>query len=61
MKLAQVAAYRFIPSSLIPFTLMMEAVCSSQMSVRTRATRRHFPESCILHCYGRENLRSYTL
>jgi hypothetical protein len=37
------------PSSLILVTLAMEAVRSSDMSVLTRATRRHIPEDEILH------------
>jgi hypothetical protein len=32
---------KFVPSSLILSTLMMEAVCSSETSVSTRATQRH--------------------
>jgi hypothetical protein len=38
-----------IPSSLILFTLMMEAIRYSEASVLRRATRRHVPEDGILH------------
>jgi arginine/lysine/ornithine decarboxylase len=36
-----------VPSSLILFTLMMEAMRSSETSVLTRAKRRYIPEDCI--------------
>jgi hypothetical protein len=38
---------------------MMEALSSSETSVRTTVTRRHIPEDGILRCHGRENLKSY--
>jgi hypothetical protein len=37
-----------VPSSLILVTMMMEAIRSSEMSVLTRATRRHIPEDGIM-------------
>jgi hypothetical protein len=43
----------------ILLTLMMEALSSSDSSVLTRATRRHFPEHDILHSHCHENLKSY--
>jgi hypothetical protein len=46
-------------NSLIHFTLMMEAIRSSKISVLTRTTRRNILEDCILHGYSRENLKSY--
>jgi hypothetical protein len=48
-----------VSSSQILFTLMMEAVYSSKLSVLTRATRRNVPENDILPNHRRKNLKSY--
>jgi hypothetical protein len=38
-----------VPSSLIPSTLMLEAIISPETSAFTRTTRHHAPEDGILH------------
>jgi hypothetical protein len=50
---------KVIPSSMILFALMTEAIRSSDMPVLTRATRRYIWEDGILHSYSRENFKSY--
>jgi hypothetical protein len=41
-----------VRSSLILFTMMIEAICSSETLVVTRATRRHIREDGILRDEG---------
>jgi hypothetical protein len=48
-----------IPSSLILSTLMIEAVCSSEMLVLSRAALRHILEDGILRSHIPENHKSY--
>jgi hypothetical protein len=47
-----------VPSALIPVTLMMEEIYSSDTPVLTRAIQRNIPENGILHSHRRENLKS---
>jgi hypothetical protein len=48
-----------VPSSMIIFTLTMEAIRSSETLVITTATRRNIPEHGIIHSHCHENLKSY--
>jgi hypothetical protein len=50
---------KFVAYSVDVFTLMMEEIRSSEMSVLTRATRRNIAEGAILYSHRRENLKSY--
>jgi hypothetical protein len=47
-----------VPTSLILYTLMMEAIVSSGTSVLTRDTRHNLQEDSIHHIYRRENRKS---
>jgi hypothetical protein len=40
-----------VPSLYILVTLMMDAMCFSESSIPTRATRRNIPEKVMLHSY----------
>jgi hypothetical protein len=47
-----------VSTSPILVTRMMETICSSEISVLTRATRRSIPEEDIIHSHRCENLKS---
>jgi hypothetical protein len=47
-----------VPNSLIPFTLMMEVIRSSEMFAFTRATRGYILEDGILLSRSRDNIKS---
>jgi hypothetical protein len=57
--LQSLVTVNFIPSPLIIFTLMIEAIRSFETSALTGAIWRHVPEDGILHNDRRENLKSY--
>jgi hypothetical protein len=48
-----------LPSPMVLFVLMTEAIRSSETSVATRAAPHHILEDGILHIHSRENLKSY--
>jgi hypothetical protein len=51
---------RWFLAQLIFSTLKMEAICSSETSVNTQQTTRHYiPEDATLHNNRCENLKSY--
>jgi hypothetical protein len=48
-----------VSSLLILYTLMTEAIHSSETSIHTRAAWRHIQEDGFLHIHRRENFKSY--
>jgi hypothetical protein len=53
-------AHLLVLAEIIPSTLKMEAIYSSETSVATQQTaRRHIPEDDTLHNHRCENLKSY--
>jgi hypothetical protein len=50
-----------VPRSRIFFTLKLEAIRFSKMSVKAGTTQRHIPEDDILHSRRCGNLKSYTV
>jgi hypothetical protein len=57
-KLRLIVTAKFVPSSLILVTLMIEAIRSSETSVFIRATRRNVSKDGILLSHRRESLKS---
>jgi hypothetical protein len=50
-----------VTANVVPSYTMIEAICSSETSILTRATWRNIPEDGILHSHRRENLKSYAV
>jgi hypothetical protein len=48
-------------SSVVLFSLIMEAIISSETSILARATQHYIPEGGILHSHRRENLIFYMI
>jgi hypothetical protein len=57
-ELGTTLAVSVVPSSPILVTLIMEALSSSETSIRTRATRHSIQEDATLHSHRPENLKS---
>jgi hypothetical protein len=58
-KLQMLVTANVVPSLLTYFTLMMEAIRSSETPVLVQATQHHNPEDSILHSHRRENIKYY--
>jgi hypothetical protein len=50
-----------LPSALIIFTPIIEALHSFETTILTRATERHIAEDGILHSHRREDLKYYKM
>jgi hypothetical protein len=53
--------FRLKTNNVDNFTLKLEAIRSSEMSVPIRTTRRYIPEDDILHSHRRGNFKPYVL
>jgi hypothetical protein len=58
-RISKLDTVNVVPSSLILFTLMLDAIRFREKSFLTRDTRHHVPEDDILHSHRRENFKSY--
>jgi cytosine/adenosine deaminase-related metal-dependent hydrolase len=57
MHAAEKVTANLVPRSPIHVNLIMEAICSSETSVLTRAAQRNVSEDVILHSHCHENLK----